>query len=437
MRRALSLLISTLVCPLWLLAQSATIELPIQFISGYGQFVPGFGGVSMERSAADNPWFATYLPVKGIPATWTDSKKGMIWLDAHQFVYQNVMTGKIKSAWYKELQSSWSWTPDSTRLSAKPIRCFVYVATGLNKAGNQAVIVDTNHNLDFSDEQVIEPPTIDSIWAGKAGTQHFVTLPMDYYGRSQVLSRQVTIAIGLSGKNISCNYPGYASASLTPIGSRGTLLLAPDRFTNTLFDPAVIALADTAKPGRKLYDGDVAREGEYLTIGTDVFVNQGVDLSRNVLRLGRAGNKDSLYSSQQGYRAYPFNRMISTAGKSISLGDYKGKYVLLDFWGTWCAPCRAETPFLREAYTKTSRDDIEFISIASDDTPEKVKAYCLKEQLNWPQLVSDEVNKLAATYHVNSWPTTILIDPDGKVLSKGLRGKSMVDVLTKLPPRKP
>lgn len=168
-----------------------------------------------------------------------------------------------------------------------------------------------------------------------------------------------------------------------------------------------------------------------------MFTNQGVDLARNVLRLGRAGNKDSLYSSQRGYRAYPFTQILSTAGESISLADYKGKYVLLDFWGTWCAPCRAETPYLRDAYAKTSRDTIEFISIASSDTPEKVKAYCLKEQLNWPQLLSDEVNKLAATYHIIAYPTTILIGPDGKVMLKRLQGKNMVDMLTHLPPLRP
>lgn len=232
MGRTLALFASTFLFPFWLLAQSATttIELPIQFAEGYDPFTPGFGGIGPERPAADNSWFTTYLPTKGVPSSWTDTQKGMIWLDAQQFVYQNLMAGKLSQAFYRELQLSWSWIPDTTRLSAKPIRSFVYTVTGKNQFGTQVVLVDTNHNLDFSDEQVIVPPGRGVIWGGEAGKKHIVTLAMDYYERGRVATRQVTIAIGRTGKDISYNYPGHASASLLPIKGKGILVLAPIAF---------------------------------------------------------------------------------------------------------------------------------------------------------------------------------------------------------------
>lgn len=114
-------------------------------------------------------------------------------------------------------------------------------------------------------------------------------------------------------------------------------------------------------------------------INQKVYEHKGVDVVRNVLQLKRVANADSLYSTQIGFKAHPFTASEFATRKKISLGDYRGKYVFIDFWGTWCAPCRAEMPFLKGAYATTKRDKIEFIGIVSEDTPEKLKAYVDKE----------------------------------------------------------
>ena len=113
-------------------------------------------------------------------------------------------------------------------------------------------------------------------------------------------------------------------------------------------------------------------------------------------------------------------------GKPISVGALKGKVVLLDFWATWCAPCRAELPNVIETYKKYHSQGFEIIGVSLDTDREKLNAFLKKtDGMTWPQYFDSESgnNKLAAKYGVESIPFTVLVGPDGKVIAKGLRGE--------------
>lgn len=419
-------------------AQSSTLEVPLQFHDGHGFFAPGYGGVNWERGAADNDWFGTYQPVKGIPDSWRDTKKGSIWIDAHQFTYQHYKAGTIGSAMYQDLQKSWNWTPDTTQLSAQPIRCFVAVLTGTDSDGNQKVLVDTNHNHDFSDEKPIELSTTESIWKTGIPQEAVVTLPADYYRAGKVVTYPIRMLFALAEDRVVINYPTYATATIRSGNQTKQIQLAPDMFMNPIYEP-VIAAVVTARTNaaHRFSKDDLLEKGEYITVGMDVFEIDRVDYSRKLLRLNRVRDRSRLVSSQVGFRAHPVEGMNLLTGKNLSLADYKGRYVLIDFWGTWCSPCRAETPNLRMAYQTFNRADLEIIGVGCDDTAEKIKAYCTNEKAEWPQILANDTNNLVERYHVNSWPTTLLIDRDGKVVLKGLRGPQMMNILYQFINRKP
>src|SRR5919202_4690406 len=129
--------------------------LPIKLIDGYGPFQPGFGLIS--NSGKDSPvWGKTYHVMKGIPTYWSQAQICHIWLTSHQFAYQNFLAGNISKVDYQGLQKGWTWTPDTTKLSKVPIKCYLYVVKGFNEnTGKWAVLVDTNNNLDFSDETAV------------------------------------------------------------------------------------------------------------------------------------------------------------------------------------------------------------------------------------------------------------------------------------------
>ena len=112
----------------------------------------------------------------------------------------------------------------------------------------------------------------------------------------------------------------------------------------------------------------------------------------------------------------------------IALSDYKGKYVLLDFWASWCLPCRKGNPHLKELYARYKEKGFEVIGVASDDTrPDAWKAAVAKDGLPWRHVLSglkivkgdyDHSEDILAKYNVGSLPTQILIDPSGKIIGR-------------------
>lgn len=123
-------------------------------------------------------------------------------------------------------------------------------------------------------------------------------------------------------------------------------------------------------------------------------------------------------------------------GKPVSLADYRGKYVLVDFWASWCGPCRQENPAVIKAYNTFKSRNFDILSVSLDD--EKGREKWLKaiqdDQLTWTQ-VSDLHgwdNEAAKRYGVRSIPQNFLIGPTGKIVAANLRGDELQAKLAQL-----
>ncbi len=113
-------------------------------------------------------------------------------------------------------------------------------------------------------------------------------------------------------------------------------------------------------------------------------------------------------------------------GQSFSLSDLQGGYVLLDFWGSWCGPCRQESPALVQL-AKTTKDKLTIVSIAIERDSSAWARARTQDKRNWPHQVMDETGSLkflggaiAEVYGVNQVPTNFLIDPEGTVVGVNL-----------------
>ena len=114
---------------------------------------------------------------------------------------------------------------------------------------------------------------------------------------------------------------------------------------------------------------------------------------------------------------------VEYEGNITHLSDYvgKGKYVLVDFWASWCGPCCAEIPFLKDVWEKYKGDNFEVVGVPSWDEPEKTLKAIKKYGIEYPQMINAQKAGTTA-YGITSIPEIILFAPDGKILARGLRG---------------
>lgn len=144
---------------------------------------------------------------------------------------------------------------------------------------------------------------------------------------------------------------------------------------------------------------------------------------------------DKLKTISVGAMAPEFTQNDSL-GKPVSLSSFKGKYVLIDFWASWCGPCRQENPNVVKAYDQYKAKNFTVLGV-SLDRPDGKQAWlqAIKDDgLTWNQ-VSDLKfwnNEVATLYGVSSIPGNFLIDPDGKIIAKDLRGEELEQTLEKL-----
>lgn len=135
-----------------------------------------------------------------------------------------------------------------------------------------------------------------------------------------------------------------------------------------------------------------------------------------------------LYEAQQrvaiGQMAPDFT-LMDINGNVVSLSDTRGKIVLLDFWASWCKPCRQNNKTLVEAYDKFSDSFLEIVSVSIDDDQEKWKSAVAEDKLPGIQLIDNETDSIAKLYCIQSIPCCYLIDTDGKITSKDVGGKNI------------
>lgn len=425
------------ICATYLLSctNGKIIKLPLSEKNGYGPFQSSMGGVSPYPEEGNNPWRETQLKISGIPKTWTDAKVGDIDTDIYQTVYQNYFMGNISEERYRELQKVWNWTPDSINLSKKPVKSKIAFAFGKDSIGALKMVIDSNNNLDLSDDKVFAPMEVDpsnNLPNDSLALSNTIEVVFERFLNNKITEVRAPLLITHMGQfnMFMSNFAQYATTKL----NGGEIAVRSDNFTNLSYkNPSIVKIDNSIGEIDKSGNEKVVEINEYIEVEGNIYKNLGVNKNENVLVLERVDlPKNQLFSTQIGYNAYDFSGKDFKTEAPISLDDLKGKYVLLDFWATWCGPCIQEIPNLNVLYGKTDRSKFEIISIVGDSSAESLDKMIVKHAILWPQVVSNDINRIKEKYGIKGYPTTFLLNPEGVIIAKNLRGKELESKVTDL-----
>ncbi|MFV0506701.1 MAG: TlpA family protein disulfide reductase [Bacteroidales bacterium] len=134
----------------------------------------------------------------------------------------------------------------------------------------------------------------------------------------------------------------------------------------------------------------------------------------------------------------PEIREISLAGSTISLSDYRGNFVLIDFWASWCGPCKQERPYIVSVYNEfkdahfNGGGSLKILSISLDKNQEAWAKGVNSMDMTWPGQISDLqgwTSKWASVYGVRSIPYNFVVDQNGIIVAKNLKGDMLYDFL--------
>lgn len=419
---------------------------------GPGRIAFAMGAVGPSSDPIHGQWDLSDEVVVGIPDTLTDLYVRFLDFQWSHLLLDAYLRGRIDSADYHSYR-------DPTLNVTLPNRAFdqhVHYAVGRESDGDFVIVFDTDNDEDLSDENALLFP-----WEGRAVEyrEYFARLKsrVDWL-RMMGSMPQVTVAVQLFDGERVHDASVHISIiphlkAVRPTGQSDETTELPTYMIGTYqnmvgiteihgveytFWAGVRRLAGyDPRDAEVWFEKGDQREAEvdstkqlpvnpYL-IGQVVDLNgrfyrlDDISVDGSLLRLVSVENEPGV-GIRSGMDAPAFSA-LTIDGEGLKLSDYRGKYVLLDFWSTSCGPCIKDLPKLREVYGEFSREEFEIIGIA-EDTPEWLRGFVQDNGVEWSQITQDRnedgQGAVLEEYRVTGIPAYFLIDPDGKVVDPTL-----------------
>ncbi|MYC12448.1 MAG: TlpA family protein disulfide reductase [Gemmatimonadetes bacterium] len=341
--------------------------------------------------------------------------------------------------YYQEETDRKLWEPYDLEV---PVDSKVSFVNGRDRNGNAVFLFDTNNNEDFSDEHAIYPENFGTVFRllsyilpGRPsyGQKANATVEFEYndgrIAKTQKVGVEVHRYTQYVKKQKDPTFPKFRG-SVTEY-RKGRVKIDGQLYDLAIYNKGRFATYSTKIYNRILWDldhdgifGSERESPEYydadkpFNIGGITFEVKSISASGDEIILRKSDvSVPTKIEIERGSVAPDF-AVTDIDGKNLQLSNFRGKYVLLDFWSTGCGPCVKDTPRLKALSEKFDRDNFEIIGVSSDTRRYKVENYVEKSHIGWPQILDaiDNNNKVSKMYNIGGLPHYVLIDRQGKVM---------------------
>jgi thiol-disulfide isomerase/thioredoxin len=366
-----------------------------------------------------------------------------------QYFWNKFLAKKIGKDQFAEISNYYNI--DTSKLSDSFVDCEVLFLIG-TKGDKRIIIVDADNDEDFGDEQILEYeyPVSNEKQKEIENTLPTVSIKYDYFENNQVITKKINIkpspykrSLGLTFNTnnqterkyfLFTSFPEYKKGIIVINGLDNEIFVS-NRFSSVNYPNDKVSIFITPKSDSLPSElkGDIPYK-----IG-DLFNVKGHDyLFDSISNWG-----DELYIKYLGVNTKPVGIiegcfMPKFEAKHLDnsifeLKQHPNKYILLDFWGTWCIPCIKFIPELKKINSEFSHDKFILVSVAYDNDPKNVADFISKENMNWEHIFvsqnQENKNSLVEKLKISSYPTTILIDPAGKIIARNLDIEKLRELL--------
>ena len=375
----------------------------------------GYGLMGSFNQKEEQGFGSLYPDIKVAPKGWTDVTYYYNMENAPQALFQSYKQGLIDKEFCMNMFEAWGM--DTLDYSAQPLKLFITAAIGVNEQKDTCIVFDSNANLDLSDDRPMllnnqhpMPVYIERWMNGKIVPDSAYVYSQNnrgnlYLRQSEIVEQNVI----LKNKEYLCriehtsgNYEYHSIINVQFITSDTTYKYHPKQYA--ILDGSYYLIDSLSVDGRYLH----------LTEEPD------------------AEHKEVM---QEGFRPYSFTATTLQGDTVCFPDDFKGKYVLLDFWATSCGPCVQEIeqtyPVIYEKYKDKG---FEILAIANN-TSDEINRFMEKYPMSWMLVADrDQNNKLMNQFHIVAYPTLYLINPEGKICASdySLRPPMLEQTLEKL-----
>ncbi|WP_051590781.1 TlpA family protein disulfide reductase [Flavobacterium daejeonense] len=367
-----------------------------------------------------------YPKMKNIPDSLSNIKEYLFILNDFQFYYQNYKQGIYsKDFFMQKAINNKKNLKDTIFLTGQKVKTTISVLAGYTPNNSIVYIIDSNNNDDFSDEAA--NTLVSKLYKQDDIIEHALAVDIEYFDGTTIKKDKqlITVEKSLSDKDLALmfKFPQFKYGKVQ-LGNDSYLIISESFNRNQ----SIFLVKDQPYFDRIDRKHEI-KPNQYLKIDDNYI--QYTPLTQNLSKIkltispNEQDNKTMPTANQVDMIAPNISGVNALNNTEISLKKYRGKYVFLDFWSTSCPPCIKEFPKIKEVYDKFSHKDLEIIGIADVRGKIDINKFIIDQNVTWPTIDEKHPKTISKGYQIISYPTSYLIDPNGKIIATDLRGDDL------------